>query len=256
MAVAVARRGKEKGAMQWNRRLGGVVLCAFFCFGVLTGLSSPGRVLALRIAAFVNTEQARILAAILPVRPAPERGLAALANPAMRGAAVALVERRDGFYALDARGELSGPVALNATGDLPVLSGPVVQDAPAAQLVGYAALLVRAEAELSELVSEMRPGPENRAALFLDRWRTEVIIDLDGAPLELKRAGQVLSRWRGGEKLIAVLDMTTPGEAVMQLHHIARNAPKSEGRLQGVAERVSAVSHGRWKAPAEEPVRR
>jgi hypothetical protein len=252
----VARRGKEKGAMQWNRRLGGVVLCAFFCLGVLTGLSSPGRVLALRIAASLNTEQARILAAILPVRPAPERGLATLANPAMGGAAVALVERDDGFYALDARGELSGPVALNAAGDLPVLSGPVVAGAPARQLVGYAAILVRAEAELSELVSEMRPGPENRATLFLDRWRTEVIVDLDGAPLELRHAGEVLGRWRGREKLIAALDMTTPGEAVMRLSRPAKAASKNEGRVQRVAERFSTVSHDRWKALTGGAVRR
>ena len=41
----------------------------------------------------------------------------------MREGAIAIVERRDGFYELFSGGELRGPVSPGKQGDLPVLSG-------------------------------------------------------------------------------------------------------------------------------------
>ncbi len=67
------------------------------------------------------------------------------------------------------------------------------------------------------MVSEMRLDGDGEASLFLDRSRTQVVLDLGQMPLELDRAGTVLKRWHGHESAIASLDMTTPGQAVMRL---------------------------------------
>ena len=103
-----------------------------------------------------------------------------------------MVERHDGFYALFADGETRGPVSPNAEADLPILSGERVENGRGIDLVGYAATLVRAEAELSHLVSEMSVDNGAVAALYLDGARTAVLVDLDNAPAEIKRANEVL----------------------------------------------------------------
>ena len=82
-------------------------------------------------------------------------------------------------------------------------------------MVGYAELLVRAEAQLSQIVSEMRVDSEGTASLFLDRPRAEVVINLDRATTEIQRAIRVRQQWQGRESLIAALDLTTPGQAVV-----------------------------------------
>src|ERR1700686_2577884 len=55
VAVAAAKRKNNKrSASQWGFRLVGIVLCAFFVLGVITGLSRPGRTLALRVQTILN----------------------------------------------------------------------------------------------------------------------------------------------------------------------------------------------------------
>ncbi len=94
-------------------------------------------------------------------------------------ASVALVERTDGFYTLDAEGELRGPVSPAMQGDLPVLSGAGVQNAPPARLLDNAAALVRGEAALSERISEMHADGDGVATFFLDNPRLPLVIALD-----------------------------------------------------------------------------
>jgi hypothetical protein len=163
-----------------------------------------------------------------------------LARPA-QGDAVALVERHDGFYALFAEGELRGPVEAARAGDLPILSGAAVQTAGASDLVRYAAALVRAEVALSGLVSEMRLDGDGTVSLFFDRSHTELRVDLDDAPAQLKRATEVLGQWRGHEQRIAMVDMTTPGQAVMRLRAAAPLAAMpGSGAVRRIAERTRA----------------
>jgi hypothetical protein len=228
-------------AAGWNPRMAGVVLCAFFVFGVMTGFSATGRALAVRASAEINSAGLQMFESFAPARDAAGRysavvsqlaarlGLAHPAATIARGAAsssthqlanagaVAIVERHDGFYGLFPDGELRGPISADAESDLPILSGGALENAMGRDMVGYAELLVRAEAQLSQIVSEMRVDSEGTASLFLDRPRAEVVIDLDNAQLELHRATEVLKRWQGREQLIAALDMTTPDEAVVRL---------------------------------------
>src|SRR6202795_4623503 len=50
MLVGVGKKKKKKAsASHWGFRLAGIVLCAFFVLGVITGLSRPGRTFALRV---------------------------------------------------------------------------------------------------------------------------------------------------------------------------------------------------------------
>ena len=203
---AVAKRSKRRGGGQefwgWSSKALGLVLCAFFVLGMVTGLSQAGRALAARA-----SHDARLLLG----RSGRERlPSGAIARPRARcsrrsrarrtGDAVALVERHDGFYALFAEGELRGPVEASRAGDLPILSGAAVQTADAPDLVRYAAALVRAEVALSGLVSEMRLDGDGTVSLFFDRSHTELRVDLDDAPAQLKRATEVLGQWRGHEQ--------------------------------------------------------
>ena len=96
-------------------------------------------------------------------------GAAAISAGDMRDGAIALVERHDGFYQLFSGGELRGPVSPGKQGDLPVLSGDALDNARGSQMVDYTALLVRAETQLSEIISEMRVGDDGTGSLFLER---------------------------------------------------------------------------------------
>jgi hypothetical protein len=223
--------------------MAGVLLCVFFVLGAMTGFSEPGRHLALRVSrlmrscaagALDRTEPARtavdylrrnITAAIAEFasmrRPAARRPSLAVPRDRRRrfwsGSAVALVEKAGGFYVLSAAGSLTGPVSPGGQPDLPILSGRPVEDAAGMVLVRDAAILVRAEAELSRPISEMRLETDGTASLFLDRVRIELVIDPDQEALEIRRAAEVLRRWQGREQLVAMLDMTTPGLAVLRL---------------------------------------
>jgi hypothetical protein len=230
----VARRKGEKAATGWNPRMMGLVLCAFFILGVLTGFSSRGREATLRISRFLSSFTAQLSQAVAHRDGAvADFGVAlralgidngfgprAKARPiaaAGQDGAIAMVERGTEFYALYATGELRGPVSPGAEEDLPILSGPGAQDARGAALVDWTAVLVRSEADLSHLISEMSIDDDGTAALYLDRTRTEILIDVDNAPLEVARAAEVLRRWHGRERMIEAIDVTTPGQAVVRL---------------------------------------
>ena len=59
-----------------------------------------------------------------------------------------------------------------------------------------AAVLVRAEAQLSDIISEMRVGDDGTASLYLDRERIAVVVDLDRANGRTPRALKVRSSGR------------------------------------------------------------
>ena len=236
----MARRSGEKVAAGWNPRMGGLVVCVFFVLGVMTGFSTTGREITLRTVITLSSYRDEVLQSLEPERVQAAKFSAVLVEWAryagilrrvrrgdgddsagdMREGAIAIVERRDGFYELFNGGELRGPVSAAKHDDLPILSGEAVETARGTQLVDYTAVLVRAEAWLSDLISEMRVADDATASLFLERARTEVVIDLDQAPAELRRAIQVRKQWQGRESLIAAVDMTTPGQAVVRLHGI------------------------------------
>jgi len=236
----------------------GMVLCAFFGLGVMTGFSAPGRAVTRRAANLFSASYRQIWARIdrtaAPAKPAFQRLAAALQSIEIglglctapvrklsggsQGGAIAMVERPDGFYALFADAELRGPVSPNAEGDLPILSGARAANSRGIDLVAYAATMVRSEALLSHLVSEMSIGDDGVATLYLDRTRTEVVIDLDNAATEIRRAGEVLAKWRGREPMIATLDMSTPDQAVVRLA-AAIDGPRGK---RGAVRKVSVHS--------------
>ena len=241
VAVAVAKAKKSESGSGWSPRLAGVLLCAFFVLGAMTGFSEAGLRVVLRAKNLVTTWTDRTLAKLGPFRHAadtfdqsivPLETLLRLRSPAQVPSepvdvkialprtsddAVAIVERRDGFYALLARGEIRGPVSPAQQPNLPIMSGAGVETAKAPDLLAYAEILVRAEAQMSSLISEMRIDSDGAASFYLDRQRMAVVVDLDQESFELARALDILAQWRGRERLIAMLDMTTPNMAVVRL---------------------------------------
>lgn len=213
MVEAVARRRETKG---WSRRLMGVVLCAFFGLGVITGFSAPGRALTSSLVASARQPWERLTVALAPLRALA--GGSTRLSPALAASdgAVALIERTDGFYALYPSGYLRGPLSPQGLDDLPVLSGPGAASAPAQALVADAKIAVRAEARLSALVSEMRLAGDNTASLFIEGTRIEVVLRLDRANEELARAERVMKLWGGRKQWLAKLDLTVPGEAIVE----------------------------------------
>ena len=161
------RGGDGQNSWGWSGKALGLVLCAFFVFGMVTGLSQAGRALAARAQVTLLSYWAEAAATFAQWRDGTTES--AMLAPLPRrpaGDAVALVERHDGFYALFAEGELRGPVQASRAGDLPILSGAQAQTADARDLVRYAAMLVRSEVALSGLVSEMRVDGDGTVALF------------------------------------------------------------------------------------------
>lgn len=237
--------------------MGGLVVCAFFALGVMTGFSATGRAISLRASAALSSYRNQIMDSLAPARTAAASdcavlaqwagragiyrrashgpGAAALSAGDMREGAIAIVERRDCFYELFSGGELRGPVSPGKQGDLPVLSGTALDNARGADLVDYAAVLVRAETQMSEIVSEMQINDDATASLFLERERTEVVIDLDRATTEIQRAIKVRQQWQGRENLIAALDLTTPGLAVVRLHAGEGNHSKHKAGIRKVS---------------------
>ncbi len=237
--------------------MGGLVVCAFFALGVMTGFSTTGRAVALRASASLRSYRDQILDSLAPARANASKysavlvewagragiyrrklndpGAATISAGDMRSGAIAIVERHDGFYELFSGGEMRGPVSPDKQGDLPVLSGAALDNARGPQMVDYAAALVRAETQLSEIISEMRVGDDGTASLFLERERTEVVIDLDRVTPELQRAIKVRNQWQGRENLIAALDLTTPGLAVVRLHAAENNHSKHKSGLRKVS---------------------
>ena len=264
------RQRKRKDRSQWSPRLAGLLLCAFFGLGMVTGFSGPGRAMlaraALALRRFKDRARAQVvllgaLAGYLGQDVVPARFLRPVARirPRLAGAdtsrflPVALVERSEGFYTLSAEQGLVGPVSPASQPDIPVLSGPAVENASPAELVRYAAIMVRAEAGLSKLVSEMHVSSDGTAALFLDRMRTEIRIDLSRETVEIARAAEVLRRWRGREALVAMVDMTTPGLAVLRfntnLKRLARRGARPRARAANSDSRRRIAEVERVREP-------
>ncbi len=260
------RKKKAQGASQWSPRLAGVLLCAFFFLGVITGFSEPGRRLALRARCLLASWSERLMSRAEPIGNAlgalrqSVEPLEAMLRPRRRAAlqpdaarqtglsllrpresAVALVRRSDGFYLLYSRGDLRGPVSPPNQPDLPILSGPGAETARAAELVNDAATLVRAEAQMQRMVSEMRLGEDRTASLFLDRMPIEITLDLDSSAPELRRALEVLRQWRGREQLVEMVDMTTPGMAVVRLRTELPKVEKRPARAAHQHERARRI---------------
>lgn len=248
--------------------MGGLVVCVFFVLGVMTGFSTTGRAVTLRTVNTLSAYRDTIVQALEPERVQAAKYSAVLIEWAryagiirrarrgagdssagdMREGAIAIVERRDGFYELFNGGELRGPVSAAKHDDLPILSGAAVETARGTQLVDYTAVLVGAEARLSDLISEMRIADDATASLFLEGARTEVVIDLARAGVELQRAIQVRKQWQGRESLIAAVDLTTPGQAIVRLHGMEGAPPHRKGGIRKVSSPQSASG---LAAPAE-----
>jgi len=255
VAAAVSKKKKTKQGAGWSWRLAGIALCAFFALGVITGLSRAGRVFALRLEAvlplWIHQGSSALVSASYAGDAQPHP--AVVRKPV---ASVALVERTDGFYTLDAAGGLRGPVSPAMQGDLPVLSGVAVQNAHPAQLLEDAATLVRAEAGLSEMVSEMRADEDGVATVFLDHPRLPILITLDDAPLEFTRSAQVLRLWRGHQELIASLDMTVSGQAIVRLKPSVLEKAKHAAGARKPVLAASPRPGMRHNPPAEVTARR
>ena len=270
--MAAARKKKKESASGWSPRLAGVLLCAFFLLGAMTGFSEAGRRVAVRAKNLLQIWTDRTLAKLGPFRhaadavdesiapiaialklktPAPEPvipGEVEVARARTATDPIAIVERRDGFYALLAGGEIRGPVSPAQQPDLPIMSGPGVETATPSDLLVDAMHLVRAEADLSSLVSEMQIDSDGTTSFYLDRERMAVTVDPDQQQLQLHRALEVLKQWQGRERLIAMLDMTTPNMAVVRLK---ADLPKLEKRAAEIARtrkvepaRVSIAERG------------
>jgi Cell division protein FtsQ len=204
--IVVAERRKKKRNSEWGWRLSGVVLCAFFALGVYAGLSVANRARAVD-----STHRLSSLLAKFHLRPAPDLPQ----RPA--DGAVAVVERGDGFYTLSAAGELRGPLSAQSISDLPIISGPGLDAMSGVEMLDCAELVVRSEAALSELVSEIRVGTDGTATVYLERSHTVLVFDRDRAADELAHAAAVMNRWRDHLDLMTGLDMTTAGQAVVRL---------------------------------------
>jgi hypothetical protein len=249
--VAAAKNKKRKGGAGWSWRLAGLALCLFFALGVVTGLSRAGRIFALRLEAILALWSHQAHSAPIPTGYSNESMIPVSFRAGAADTPIALAERTDGFYALDSAGLLRGPVAPAMQGDLPILSGAWVENARGRQLLDHAATLIRSEAELSEVVSEMKVDTDGVAILFLDRPRIQLALALDDIPRELARAAQVLRLWQGHQQLIALLDLTASGQAVVRLKPAAQeSARRAEGvrkiALNAPASR-DAIRPRRWR---------
>jgi hypothetical protein len=225
VAVAGSKKKKSKSGSGWTWRLAGLALCAFFVLGVLTGLSQSGRMLARRIEALLHRLPHSSRSDLLPAAyQALFLNGSTVEDYRPRSAStigewtetIALVEHPGGFYQLDSTGRLAGPVAPDATFDLPILSGNGIENARPAQLLEYAGELIRAEAVLSAVVSELRITAGDEIRLYLVRPHLAIVLASGHLPLQLARAARVLQIFQGHRQFSATIDMTIPGEAVVR----------------------------------------
>jgi hypothetical protein len=249
LVVAAVRKKKNKREAGWSWRLAGIALCAFFALGMVTGLSRAGRVFAVRLASLLNFLPHRAHSALLPAEYL-RRWLPPAVAPSAAGTAVALVERADGFHTVDNQGVLRGPILPAWQGDLPVLSGAGVANAPAARLLECAGVLIRAEAELAEIISEMQVGTDGQVTLFLDQPGIEINLDLDNSMIEITRAARVLALWRQHRHLITAIDMTTPGQAVVRFRRVTLQTAR-RGAGGGNTRAAASVMAARSTSPPE-----
>jgi len=226
VAVAGSKKKKRKAGSGWSWRLAGIALCAFFALGVITGLSESGRVLARRIHALLQRLPHSNRSDLVPAayrafhfeKPVVQDYTQSSALPVGRPRAdqIALVEHADGFYQLDSTGRLVGPVSPAASGDLPILSGGGVENADPSKLLQYGGDLVRAEVQLSTIISEMRVSRDGELRLYLDRPHLVIIMSPDRFLSQLARISSVLQMWREHRELIGTIDTTVSDEAIVR----------------------------------------
>jgi hypothetical protein len=225
-AVAAVKRKKGKAGSGWSWRLAGIALCAFFVLGVITGLSQPGRLLAHRIEALLQrlpySGRSQLIPAAYHALLFKEsttdtvRQLAVSTALRPRTDAIALAERSEGFYQIDSKGGLFGPLSPVYIPDLPILSGAALEHARAPQLVEYAGNVIRAEALLGAVVSEMRVRAHGEIRLYLDRPHLVIVLASTGFSLQLSHAAKVLKIWQQHRELVGMIDVTVPGEAIVR----------------------------------------
>jgi len=232
VAAKKKKRKSTYSSSQWGVRLAGIVLCAFFVLGVITGLSRPGHELALRMHALFALWPHHSGSALIPDGFA---GLQGTPSRYRNDNSIALVRRDGGFYVLNSAGDLHGPIAPEAQPDLPILSGPAISAAGSAELMRDAAVMVRAEAGLNHLVSEMAAASDGTATLFLEHPRVAVSIELNRSEAGIQRAVRIMHLWQGHQQLLAAIDLTVPGEAVVRLTPEAFDQARSAGRMREVA---------------------
>jgi hypothetical protein len=194
--------------------------------GVITGLSQSGRLLAHRIGALLQrlpySGRSQLIPAayhaLLFKEPTINtvRQSAASTAPRPRTDAIALAERAEGFYQIDSQGGLFGPLSPANTLDLPVLSGSGLEHAGALQIVEYTSNVIRAEAVLGAVISEMHVTAYGDIRLYLDRPHLVIVLTHTGFPLQLSHAAKVLKILQQHRELIEMIDMTVPGEAIVR----------------------------------------
>jgi hypothetical protein len=248
------------GAERWRARTGGLVVVAFFAMGMVTGVSALGHSMTARAIESVRPLVNSISLAVAPARAAAiGKYFAAIAwvdrakllgsrkhIPIPSGLTgysseppVALVRRGADLYELSSDGGLHGPVSPAATADLPLITNLRHDPLSGADAVVFAALAVRAEAALGQLISELRVNADASVTLCLERSRLEITIDSDRAPDELEGARAVLKRLEGRERMVAAIDLTTPGEAVVRLR---APLPSTGGHPRKVSVAMNAAS--------------
>ncbi len=259
----MARRSGEKTG--WQPRTAGAVICAFFVLGVMTGFSTTGHQITLRAVSSVTDFIDSIASTMHPTSDALLRSSAEIRDrlrdskfleaatrllgraPIVKLTAtetppIAMVRRGKDFYALAGDGELTGPIDPRTQVDLPILSG-AIDDASRVQMIAYADALVRAETILSQLISELRVHEDGTATLCLERERTELTIDLGNVPHELARSIEVMKQLSGREQMVAALDMTMPGEAIVRLRGGAALVAKKPQLMASAAIAHKAGRH-------------
>jgi hypothetical protein len=77
--------------------------------------------------------------------------------------------------------------------------------------------------------------------LFLERPRIAIAVATDQFSVEIARAGRVLALWRGHRELTGIIDMTTPGQAIVRLE---------PGAAEGARHRLIAATDAHVPRPA------
>jgi hypothetical protein len=247
--VAAAKRKKAKKGSDWSWRLAGLALCAFFALGVITGLSRSGRSLAVRIEALLRMLPRASHSALIP--PAA----AMTAPPSSNPNSIALVDRPDGYYVLNGDGGLCGPVTPAATADLPILSGASVRTANGDALLAFASDLVRAEAVLGLRISELEVESDDQGVFDLERPAVALTIDFSRQGAELERGARILGLWREHSEMLAAVDLTIPGQAIVQVRPELARASSASAK-PGRVSVMLRTSHARNKTLPEVSARR
>jgi hypothetical protein len=90
----------------------------------------------------------------------------------------------------------------------------------------------------------MSVDDDGTASLYLDHARTSVVFDLDAVPLEMGRAAEILGRWHDRQQMIAAIDLTTPGEAVVRMTEAAATSgtPAAVSKRSGHPSAAAAAA--------------